>query len=106
MTSLIAALLLAAAAPAAVCKEATPGLREKAQVTCEQAQRSALQQVKDKPPRVRSAELEEEGGHLVYSFDIARRGRSGVDEVQVDAITGAIVSSKHESAAAEANEKD
>jgi uncharacterized membrane protein YkoI len=54
---------------------------------------------------VKSAELEEEGGKLVYSFDLAVRGRTGVDEVQVDAVSGEIVSVHHENAKTEAAEK-
>jgi len=46
-----------------------------------------------------------EDGKLVFSFDLKVRGRPGVEEVQVDARTGAIVSVEHESAAAEAKEK-
>jgi uncharacterized membrane protein YkoI len=54
--------------------------------------------------RVVSAELEEEAGRLVYSFDIARKGQTGVEEVQVDARSGEVVSMKHETAKEEAAE--
>ena len=106
MISLIAALAMAAS-PATTCKEAKPGLQSKATVTCDVARHSALERVKDnKHASIRSAELEEESGRLVYSFDISRRGHAGVEEVQVDARSGAVVSVKHESARAEAKEKD
>ena len=83
-------------------KESTPGLAAQATVTADSAQKIALAQVKR--GWVREAELETESGTLVYSYDIKARGKSGVDEVLVDAKTGAVVSTKHESARAEAKE--
>lgn len=53
---------------------------------------------------VRSAELEREGGRLIYSFDIAVAGRPGIEEVHVDAATGALLSHEHETPAAERTE--
>jgi len=39
---------------------------------------------------------------LLYSYDIATKGKSGIDEVQVDAITGAVIGDVvHENAAKE-----
>jgi uncharacterized membrane protein YkoI len=55
--------------------------------------------------KVETVELETEHHRLVYSFDIRVPGKSGVEEVQVSAITGKIVSHKHESPAKEAIEK-
>ncbi len=46
--------------------------------------------------KVTSAELETEHNQLIYSFDIAVPDKSGVEEVQVSAMTGKIVSRKHE----------
>ncbi len=40
----------------------------------------------------------------MYSFDLAVSGREGVEEVQVDAATGKVVSVKHEDAQSEAAE--
>lgn len=54
--------------------------------------------------QVLSSELEQEGGRLVYSFDLKNSSKPGLDEVLVDAITGAVVSVKHESPAQEADE--
>ena len=54
---------------------------------------------------VKEAELEAEHGCLVYSFDIGVAGRTGIQEVQVDAGNGKVLSSKHESPKAEAAEK-
>jgi len=55
--------------------------------------------------RLVSAELETEKGKRVYSFDIRKPGKSGVEEVQIDAMTGKLVSHVHESGADEAKEK-
>ena len=67
-----------------------------------QATRAALARVPGS--KVKSAELEREHGKLVWSFDLSRGGSRGVTEIQVDAITGAIISQKQESAALEASE--
>src|SRR5882672_8598432 len=57
------------------------------------------------PPRVTEGELEVEQGCLVYSFDIRISGRDGVEEVFIDAGTGAILSHVHESSQGEAAEQ-
>ena len=101
MTTLLVALLLAFP----LCK-GSPELQAKAKVTCLAARKSALNKVGGKGLRVKSSELEEEGGKLVYSFDVKRKGKPGVDEVQVDALTGEVSAVKHESAKDEAKEKD
>jgi uncharacterized membrane protein YkoI len=46
--------------------------------------------------QVTKGELEEEDGRLIYSFDITVAGKSGEDEVHVDANTGAVVKHEHE----------
>ncbi len=45
---------------------------------------------------VKSSELETEHDRLIYSYDIAVPGKTGVEEIQVDAMTGRIVSKSHE----------
>jgi uncharacterized membrane protein YkoI len=45
---------------------------------------------------ISKAELEEEDGRLIYSFDIKVAGKSGEDEVHVDARTGEVVKQEHE----------
>jgi hypothetical protein len=67
-----------------------------------QATQTALRRVPN--GAVKSVELEREHGKLVWSFDVAQSGKSGVTEVQVDAVTGQVVSLKRESAAQEADE--
>ncbi len=54
---------------------------------------------------MKSAELEAEHGCLVYSFDIEVAGKTGVQEVQIDAGNGTILSNKHKGPKAKAAEK-
>jgi uncharacterized membrane protein YkoI len=75
-------------------------------VTQPDAQKTALGTLKDpSKATVKSAELEAEHGCLVYSFDIEVAGKTGVQEVQIDAGNGKVLSNKHESPKAEAAEK-
>jgi hypothetical protein len=53
---------------------------------------------------IRSAELEREHGIQIYSFDIEIPHRAGVEEIQISAATGRLVSRTHESPAAEHRE--
>lgn len=55
--------------------------------------------------KVESEELELEHGRQVYSFDLKVPKKSGVEEVQVDANSGKVVSHTHESAEAERKEQ-
>ena len=90
-------LCVAIAVPSAA--QSTAELQKQAKITMDEAQRTALAKQSGK---VKSGELEKEHGNLIYSFDI--RTTSGIHEVQVDAVTGAVVSDQIESAAAEAKE--
>ena len=74
-------------------------LKAEAKISKKAARATAQAQV----PRgnVKSGELERENGRLLYSFDIATKGKSGIDEVQIDAITGAVLSNTHETPAME-----
>ncbi len=54
---------------------------------------------------IQSQELERENGRLIYSFDIKVPGKSGIDEINVNAVTGAMVGGpQHEGAATETKE--
>jgi Peptidase propeptide and YPEB domain len=55
---------------------------------------------------VAESELEAEHGCLIWSFDFKVKGAGGVQEVQVDAGNGKVLSSVHESPGKEAAEKD
>ena len=88
--------------PPVTIKAEKPEYRSQAKITSEAAVQSALARVPG--GQVREGELEKEHGRLVYSFDVLVPNREGVDEVQVDARSGKVVSVKHESPAAEAKE--
>ena len=67
--------------------EAAPGLLARATVTPEAARATALERVAG---TIIEAELEEEGGVLMYSFEV--RGTDGtVTEVEIDAGSGAVL---------------
>ncbi len=76
-------------------KADTPAsLKAEAKITEAAARSIALKQIVG--GSVKSSEIEREKGHLVYSFDITVAGKSGIDEVLVDAMDGSIVSTEHE----------
>jgi hypothetical protein len=77
-------------------------LMKEARVSKTQAEKTALGKV----PKgvIKSEELEREHGKLVWSFDIARSGAKNITEVQVDAITGNIVSVRVETPKDQAKE--
>ena len=81
---------------------ALPGL---AKISKAEAEKKALARIKARSTQILSAELEIEQGCLVYSFDIRISGKSGVEEIMIDAGTGKIVSHKHETAKQEAAEQ-
>jgi len=53
---------------------------------------------------IQSVELEKEDGKFIYSYDVKTSGKSGIDEVHVDAMTGAVVGNVHETPADEKKE--
>ena len=53
---------------------------------------------------VKAHELEREHGHLIYSFEFVVAGKSGIEEVNVDAMTGAVLAVEHEGPKAEHRE--
>lgn len=65
-----------------------------------QARTIALHSVHGK---IKSGELEREGGKLIYSFDIAKRNGK-IREVNVNAMDGKVVAIETENAAKEAAE--
>ena len=54
--------------------------------------------------RIQAVELENENGRLIYSYEVKIPGRSGIEEINVNARTGAVVSTEHESPAKERRE--
>src|SRR5437773_12095670 len=81
------------AVPAMLAAETQAQLQKEAKISMEKARATALKKVPG--GKIESAELEREHGKLIYSFDI-KTAKPGVTEVNVDAITGKIVSSKQE----------
>jgi peptidase YpeB-like protein len=55
--------------------------------------------------KIASSELENEGGLLIYSFDIKNKDGKAITEVNVDAMNGKVVAVQNESPAKEAAEK-
>jgi uncharacterized iron-regulated membrane protein len=101
-------IAFAVAAPALMAQrvkvaENKPGLLKRAKITAD----SAIAVAKARLPKavINAAEIEEEDGKLIYSFDMKTAGKSGIDEVNVDALTGKLVGKvQHESAADEKKE--
>ncbi len=91
------------AAAQATMKEEKPGLMARARITPDSARKLALARVPK--GKITEEELEEENGKLVFSFDITVPGKTGVDEVLINAVTGVVVSKTHESPKAQAREK-
>jgi uncharacterized membrane protein YkoI len=78
-------------------------LAKQAQISKAQAQHIALAKVSH--GTVQSAEIENEKGHLVWSFDIAQPGTKDITEILVDAKTGKIISRQMESPRDQAKEE-
>lgn len=112
MKSTLAVSLLAAtlgfapmalqAAPRTHKAETQADLQKDAKISMDEAREIALKQVSG--GKIESGELEREHGKLIYSFDV-KTGKSGVTEVNVNAIDGKIVGVQKENAAKEAVEK-
>lgn len=97
-----------AVVPAVVHAQATykrdipDSLAKLAKVTEEVAAKTAQKRV----PKgtIEGVELEREKGKLIYSYDFKVPGKSGMEEVNVSAMTGKVVARQHESAAKEKKE--
>jgi len=96
-SSLLSAALVAIATaqgkPFKVTEE-KPGLLKQAKITPDAA--TATAQAKFPAGSIKSGEIEKEGGKLIYSFDIQLPGVKGIEEVHVDAATGALIKTEHE----------
>lgn len=74
-------------------------LQKEAKMTMAEARALALRTVPN--ATIKDGEIEREGGKLIYSFDMKVAGKTGIDEVNIDAMTGKLVSNKHETPSAE-----
>lgn len=103
-SALAAGAVSAQSAPKAMpMKEATAGLLAQATVTPDSARTIALARVAK--GRIAQQEIEMEKGKLLYSFDIKVPGRSGIEEVQIDAKSGEFIGREHEGPKKEAAER-
>jgi uncharacterized membrane protein YkoI len=84
-------------------EESQATLMKEAKVSEATARATALAQVPN--GSVKSSEIERENGKLIYSFDITVPGKTGIEEVNVNAIDGSVVARSHEGAKAEKKEK-
>ena len=76
-------------------------LQKQAKITMAEARAIAL---KNASGTIKSEEIENEHGKLIYSFDIATGG-PGITEVNVDAMNGKVIAVQKENAKKEAVEK-
>ena len=77
-------------------------LQKEAKISEATARATALKEVPN--GTVKSSELEREHGKLIYSYDITVPGKTGIDEVNVNAIDGSVVAKQHETPKAEKKE--
>ena len=85
-----------------VKKDTPASLRREAKVSEKTARATALKEVPN--GKIVASELERENGNLIWSFDIKVAGKTGIEEITVNAITGAVVTHEHETPKAEKKE--
>jgi uncharacterized membrane protein YkoI len=95
--------LAGAAAALAIAASSAAAQKPKPKISKDSAAVIARAQVPN--GKIQSSEYEHEKGRWIYSFDIKVAGKSGIEEINVDAMTGAVVAHEHEGAKAEAAEK-
>ena len=83
-------------------KKEEAALRATAKVSEDSARAIALKVVPG--ATVQGAEIEKEKGKVIWSFDLKVAGKKGIEEVNVNAMTGKVVGHEHESDAKEAKE--
>jgi hypothetical protein len=102
MLSLTFGIVLGFAAATFAGQPSEAELMKQAKITKAEAEQIALAKVSH--GIVKSAEIEKEKGHLVWSFDIAQPGTHDITECLIDAKTGKIVSTQTESPRDQAKE--
>jgi uncharacterized membrane protein YkoI len=85
-------------------KEREAKLAAQAKISRADAEKTALGKVPN--GTIKEGELEKEKGKLIWSFDIAIPDSKDIKEVNVDALTGEVVSVETETPAQQAKEKD
>jgi hypothetical protein len=101
---LLAGALIAPAAFAqsAYKRDIPDSLAKRAKIS--ESDASATAQKRVPKGKIDAVELEIENGRLMYSYDIKTEGKSGIDEVNVDARTGTVIGFAHETPATERKE--
>ena len=102
MFSLTFGIVLGFAAATFATQPSEAELMKQAKITKAEAEQIALAKVSH--GIVKSAEIEKEKGHLVWSFDIAQPGTPDITECLIDAKTGKIISTQTESPRDQAKE--
>jgi uncharacterized membrane protein YkoI len=82
--------------------ETQADLQKEAKISEATARATALKEFPN--GTVKSSELEREKGKLIYSYDITVPGKTGIDEVNVNAIDGTVVAKQHETPKSEKKE--
>ena len=95
-------LLFGGLAGCATKEQKQAKLQAEARISRTDAEKTAL--AKAPGGTIKEGALEKEKGKLIWSFDIATPGTSDITEVQVDAVTGEVVSVEKETAAQEKEE--
>ena len=90
----IPAILSAQQHPAAYRREVPARLLRQTRITEDSARAIALARIPG--ATVQALELENENGHLIWSWEMKIAGKSGIEEVNVDARDGRVVGVEHE----------
>jgi uncharacterized membrane protein YkoI len=103
MQSLVAAgAIIAAASTTLAAQGATPTYKRDLpaalvkQATVSEANAAKTVAARLPNGRIQAVELENEGGRLIYSYEVKVPGRSGIEEINVNAKTGVVVNTEHE----------
>ena len=89
-------------AQAAYKKDIPAALAKKAKISEPEAAAAVMARVPK--GHIEAMELENEDGKFIYSYDVKTPGKSGTDEVHVDAMTGKVIGLVHETPAMEKKE--
>ena len=109
LKSLLTPLLILGLSAGVACstfesgKEKQARLEAKARISRADAEKTVLAKVPG--GKILEGELEEEKGKLIWSFDISMPGSKNITEVQVNALTGEVVSVDIETPAQQEKEK-
>jgi uncharacterized membrane protein YkoI len=90
------------------CKESKEKSQAKLEATAKISRADAEKTALAKVPggTIKEGEIEKEKGRLIWSFDIAQPGTKDIKEVNVDAMTGEVVSVETETEKDQKKEKD